>query len=570
MCSSDLIFNKLVLYKDVHNKDNLKNQILYILNILGVDISYEEPDYTNDREYGIYRDDWYSLEEYIAKFFDPSKNRTIGILESTMYIRSHQLNTCYAIIDSLESKGYNVIPVFAAGGKKEQLTVMVDSFTNAPNINAFLKNSSNYDIYVDAIVSMVAYGVGGEFFANTTHFFEKAGVPVFRAVHSDYVSNENWELGSSGLTTTMSDKWWHVTIAETQGIFDATFVGGIYNLISNYTGACVNDFLPFMKNIDLLTDRIDSWVDLRYLSNDEKVLSIVYYNYPPGKQNIGSSYLDSIVSIYNLLYTLKSAGYNVGELPTNVSTLEDMMIRCGINVANWAPGELEKLANQPGITLLPVNEYVNWYNSLDDIVKLQVSEGPVAYIAELTKRAVELNYTLTIGKSIDDWYNQIVALLPENKTASGVSVLKNIVDSLKKYVNSGLKKDYDVFLGHYDEFKSLNISGLNGWGEAPGNIMTVNKDGENYFVIPGLTFGNIFVAPEPQRGWEADIENLYHCTAVAPTHQYLAAFYYMQKYYSNAMVFVGRHGTHEWLPGKEILLCFQQLSGRFDRRRILR
>ena len=178
------------------------------------------------------------------------------------------------IIDLLESKGYNVIPVFAAGGKKEQLTVMVDSFTNAPNINAFLKNSSNYDIYVDAIVSMVAYGVGGEFFANTTHFFEKAGVPVFRAVHSDYVSNENWELGSSGLTTTMSDKWWHVTIAETQGIFDATFVGGIYNLISNYTGACVNDFLPFMKNIDLLTDRIDSWVDLRYLSNDEKVLSI--------------------------------------------------------------------------------------------------------------------------------------------------------------------------------------------------------------------------------------------------------------------------------------------------------
>ena len=53
-----------------------------------MDISYEEPDYTNDREYGIYRDDWYSLEEYIAKFFDPSKNRTIGILESTMYIRS--------------------------------------------------------------------------------------------------------------------------------------------------------------------------------------------------------------------------------------------------------------------------------------------------------------------------------------------------------------------------------------------------------------------------------------------------------------------------------------------------
>ena len=77
---------------------------------------------------------------------------------------------------------------------------------------------------------------------------------------------------------------------------------------------------------------------------------------------------------------------------------------------------------------------------------------------------------------------------------------------------------------------------------------------KRYFVIPGLTYGNIFIAPEPQRGWESDIENLYHCTAVAPTHQYLAAYYYMQTKYNNAMIFTGRHATHEWLPGKEILL----------------
>lgn len=547
-------FNKLVLYKNMNNKDNLKNQILYILNNLGRDVDYEDPFSTAKQEYGIYRDNWYSLEEYMDNFFDPSRTRTIGLLESTMYVQANQLKACYAIIESLEAKGYNVIPVFAAGATKEQLIIMVDSFTNAPNYEAFLNNSSNYDVNVDAIVSMVAYGVGGECFAKTTHFFEEAGVPVFRAVHSDYVSNDQWELSSSGLTTTMSDKWWHISIGEAQGIFDSTFIGGMFNLISNYTGACIIDYLPHLKNIDLLTDRIDSWVDLRYLSNDEKVLSIIYYNYPPGKQNIGSSYLDSILSIYNMLHTLKEAGYEVGELPANVSVLENMMIRCGINIATWAPGELEKLANQSGITLLPVNEYINWYNSLDDIVKLQVSEGPVAYIAELTKRAVELNYTITIKDSINDWYNQIVALLPENYTVSGTNVLKNIVNSLKQYAISKSQNDYNIFLGYYNEFKSLNISGLNGWGNAPGNVMTVTRNGTVYFVIPGLTFGNIFVAPEPQRGWESDVENLYHCTAVAPTHQYLAAFYYMQKKYSNAMIFVGRHGTHEWLPGKEILL----------------
>ena len=551
----DNTFNQLVLYKDINDKDNLKNQILFTLNYLGYDVSYKAPNFTGSKNYGIYRDRWYSLDEYVATYFDPSRTRTIGILESTMYISSQQLHPVNYIIESLESKGYNVIPVYAAGGSAEQLRVMVESWTSAGNdISGFLLNSSNFDIYVDGIISMVAYGIGGENFSYAIDFFEEVGVPVFRAVHSDYVSNEMWELGSTGLTTEKSDKWWHITIAETQGIIDATFVGGQAGYISNLTGARIVTYIPYERNIDLLTDRIDSWVDLKYLSNEDKMISIIYYNYPPGKQNIGSSYLDTIKSIYNILYTLRDSGYDVGELPSNVTELEDLMLKCGINVATWAPGELEKLANQSGVTLLSVDEYTEWFSSLDEIVKIQVREGPVAYIGELSKRAVELDYTVTIGDTIDDWYNQVVALLPSENLEVSKGVLTKIVAALKNFTQTKNVDYYNLFLQYFDEFKQLNISGLNGWGDSPGDVMVVNRNGSSYFVIPGLTFGNIFVAPEPQRGWESDIENLYHCTAVAPTHQYLAAYYYMQTRQSNAMVFVGRHATHEWLPGKEILL----------------
>jgi cobaltochelatase CobN len=290
------------------------------------------------------------------------------------------------------------------------------------------------------------------------------------------------------------------------------------------------------------------------MANSEKLVSLIYYNYPPGKQNIGSSYLDTITSIYNMLYSLKDAGYDVGDLPSNVSELEDLMLKCGINVATWAPGELEKLANQSDVILLPVSEYTEWFNNLPTIVKIQVNEGPIPYIGELAKRAVELRYTVTIGDTIDDWYNQIVALLPDDKAVEATKILNNIVQALKNYTKTFDYKYFELFLKLYDDFKCLNISGLTGWGDAPGNVMVVNKNGTDYFVIPGLRFGNVLIAPEPQRGWEADVENLYHCTAVAPTHQYLAAYYYMQTYYPNAMVFTGRHATHEWLPGKEILL----------------
>ena len=514
-------FNNLVLYKDINDKSNLKNEILCTLNFLGYPCEYEDPNFTGVQNSGIFRDRWYSLDEYIATFFNSSNERTIGILESTMYIQSQQLD-------------------------------LVNSITG----HLFLENPDQFDINVDAIISMVAYGVGGENFTNATHFFEDANVPVFRAVHSEYITNEQWELSPIGLTTTKSDKWWHVTIAESQGIFDATFIGGVDSYISNKTGANILTFIPVERNIQLLADRVDSWVDLQYTPNIDKMISIIYYNYPPGKQNIGASYLDAITSIYNMLYTLKAEGYNVTDLPNNVSELEDLMLTCGINVANWAPGEVEKLANRSGVTLLPADEYMAWFNSLDDIVKLQVTEGPVAYIGQIVKKAVLMNYTDEVDTLVSDWYNQIKALLPDDQAAVATSVLDNIVNSLKLYANTSSIDYYNEFLQYYDEFKSLNISGLNGWGEAPGNIMLVNRNGIDYFVIPGLTFGNVFIGPEPQRGWEANIENLYHCTAVAPTHQYLAAYYYMQTRHSNAMVFVGRHATHEWLPGKEVLLSY--------------
>ena len=155
-----------------------------------------------------------TLEEYMNKYFDSSRKYTVGLLESNMYVSSAALEPYYSIIEYLESKGANVIPVVAAGGSDDQLKVMVEYFTNAQDYQSFLDNPSNYESYVDAIVSMPAYGIGGTYFDKVTEFFETAEVPVFRAVHSDYVSNEEWELSTTGLPGNRSDKWWHVAIGE--------------------------------------------------------------------------------------------------------------------------------------------------------------------------------------------------------------------------------------------------------------------------------------------------------------------------------------------------------------------
>lgn len=549
------LYNIATLYKDLNNKDSIEDQILWALNIIGVETQFELPSPSpENQDYGIYRYRWYTLEEYKATYFKSWRQGTVGLIEYSTYIESEMLQTYYAIIESLEAQGLNVIPVTADGADPDQLEIMVQAFTNASDYQSFIANPTAYAIYVDSIVEMAAYGLGGDAFTEVINFLSELNVPVVRAIHSDYMTNEQWELESTGLPTDDGSKWWHVAILEAQGIIEYTFVGGKSTKVDPDTGASIEGYVPQEENIEYMTKRVASWVKLQYMDNADKLVALIYYNYPPGKDNIGSSYLDTVTSIYNLLKVMEAEGYTVENIPTSATALEELMITLGINVANWAPGELQKLVDNPNIILYPVSDYLEWFSQLDEITRLQVTEGPIAYIGELCKRAVQLNYTADMSSKIDTWYSGVISLLPENQSSTALPILNNIVSSLKDYILSHSISDYNIYLNYKEQFLALKINGTTGWGEAPGNIMVVQKGGIQYFVIPGLKFGNIFIGPEPQRGWEGDVAKLYHSSVVAPPHQYLAYYAYLQEHGTNAMVFMGRHATHEWLPGKELVL----------------
>jgi cobaltochelatase CobN len=555
-------YNKATLYKNLNDKVNLHNQILWALNLIGFQTNYQEPTFSfGKQEYGIYRYRWYTLEEYMAAYFDSSRQGCVGIIESTKYVNAQELQPYYAIIEALEARGLNVIPVTAYGGSEEQLKVMLEYFTNATDINSFLLDPTKYLSRVDAIVSMPAYGLGGDNFTATTNFFDALGVPVFRAIHSDSLSNAEWYLSTSGLPTNSGDKWWHIAIEEAQGEIDPTFVGGMSTVIDSSTGAAIVGYVPQEENINSMADKVKGWVQLTYTVNALKKVALIYYNYPPGKNNIGASYLDPIQSILNLLNILKSQGYTVENIPANATELEKLMLAQGINVANWAPGEVEKLANNTNVVLYSVDEYMVWFKQLDELTQLYVTQGPVAYIGELCKKAVQLGYASDpdyiqeLNDKIDSWQTQILTLVPTNQTNAATPLLNGIASSLKNYVSTQNTSYWNDYLDYKVQFLALNVSGMSGWGEAPGDIMVVERNGKKYFVLPGIQFGNVFIGPEPQRGWEGDIDKLYHSTVVPPHHQYLAFFAWLQQQGTDAMVYIGRHATHEWLPGKEVILA---------------
>ncbi|WP_287815657.1 cobaltochelatase subunit CobN, partial [Pseudomonas sp.] len=72
-------------------------------------------------------------------------------------------------------------------------------------------------------------------------------------------------------------------------------------------------------------------------------------------------------------------------------------------------------------------------------------------------------------------------------------------------------------------------------------------------LVPGLVFGNVFIGPQPPRGWEVDEELLHANTSITPPHQYLGFYHWVRdRFKADAVVHVGKHGNLEWLPGKGV------------------
>ena len=94
------------------------------------------------------------------------------------------------------------------------------------------------------------------------------------------------------------------------------------------------------------------------------------------------------------------------------------------------------------------------------------------------------------------------------------------------------------------------------WGSVDKTTLMTWEDKGNkkkYIVIPGLKLGNIFLGPQPTRGWLEESERLYHDITLPPHHQYLAFYLWLKHGFKvDAVIHFGKHGTLEWTPGKQV------------------
>ncbi|MGH3752923.1 MAG: cobaltochelatase subunit CobN [Pseudonocardiaceae bacterium] len=98
----------------------------------------------------------------------------------------------------------------------------------------------------------------------------------------------------------------------------------------------------------------------------------------------------------------------------------------------------------------------------------------------------------------------------------------------------------------------LRESVVAAWGEPPGQLYV----SDDTIYVGSLRFGNVMLLIQPPRGFGENPVAIYHDPALAPSHQYLAAYRWLeQDFGAHAVVHLGKHGNLEWLPGKGLGLA---------------
>ena len=112
------------------------------------------------------------------------------------------------------------------------------------------------------------------------------------------------------------------------------------------------------------------------------------------------------------------------------------------------------------------------------------------------------------------------------------------------------KEQYDAWTADLDP--TLRAGMVEAWGPTPGTLF-VNDAQE--IVLATITAGNVVLLIQPPRGFGENPVAIYHDPDLAPSHHYLAAYRWLKHGFgADAVVHLGKHGSMEWLPGKNAAL----------------
>ncbi len=187
---------------------------------------------------------------------------------------------------------------------------------------------------------------------------EELDVPYLRPISMLAYTIQQWRDDPRGLHP--RDVSHFLTLQESKGTIEPIVVGGLKESVRGF-----RLHVPVPERVQRFAQRAWAWYQLRCTPNRQKRLCIVYYNRTGGQDDLlrGSptgAFLDGPRSLVRFLPRLKERGWHLTRLPRDEAELLAWVRRSGRNIGPWAPQELERLADQPGVVLVSLEKFRRW------------------------------------------------------------------------------------------------------------------------------------------------------------------------------------------------------------------
>lgn len=409
--------------------------------------------------------------------------------------------------------------------------------------------------HVDVIVDVRAFPLGFPSLTAGEWTLEKLGAPLIQVI---------FPLSGDTDVMTLSKYPW-----EGMGPFLEWMLEVVEG--SQYTGSFwfrvlwLNDEngepIPLPGTLDDLAEFVYHLLRLKHAPNRDKRIVLMTYCYPPGRSELAASFLNVPRSLANVLTVLAEHGYGIDSTLVEamarakergderefdflrdvfVRTLEELFSEVGLdskkktvlvfaNLGNWARGELERMfelyEGGTGETTIRVDGKEVRIIVRDREIHVVV-DGRDYLFARIPKTAV------IPADEVKEWFERDV-----------VSRLEAYLELARKYCG---EQGYES-VKRYVEWMLETFR--KEWGDVHDNkgVMIVDH---RYYLVPILSFGNVVVMLQPIRGWSADEAKFYHSPTLPPSWQYFAAYEWIRRvFHADAVVYMGTHGTFEFLPG---------------------
>ncbi|MCL2141358.1 MAG: cobaltochelatase subunit CobN, partial [Methanimicrococcus sp.] len=486
---------------------------------------------------------WYETE---SGRYQPNKPY-IGIFGFNVYNKQMA-----ELASEIEKKGYNVV-------------VGTDGIGVAPynNLDGYFYDTVNGTSHVACFISMKNWALNYAHQPTGVDSLEILDVPVIKAVGSGGWGETTGYDANSGIPA--STFTWMASASNVDGMID--FIG--YNA----------------ENKEWIADRAIAWANLNQTSNANKEIAIMYYNYPPGKEDIGANYLnvmrslagdgakarvtagDSNVPISDPVYQgvlreLRADGYTVRTDKLPLVTIE----QGGVYSFDYSVTDEKLILNEENLISLIYAQGINVGGYAPGVLNTMVQER-IDYINDDN-----------MSHTADTWWG---------------CELISVSDYLKWLEHETTPKELG---GNGTMDTALLLSLIQTWGEpssfgpipaddspdaAWGGMIWNDKDNQigggadrNYIVVPMIKLGGVRLMPEPNRALASNKaldSATYHSGDLPPTHQYVAVYFWLNRgtgdstgtgistgfyndenWKADAVVHFGTHGTQEWLPGTSV------------------